>query len=496
MNNVKDTSSIKVKIFNGLFWKFMERVSAQGISFVLSIILARILMPEDYGVIAFVMVFINIANVFISNGLGESLIQKTTADDKDFSTVFYCSIIISLILYTIIYLASPLIANFYGNNNLIMIVRILSFKLILSSINTVQHAYVAKNMIFKKFFFSTIGGTILSGIIGIALAYNGFGVWALVAQYLINSTVDTVILFITVPWKPRFLFSLNSAKELIGFGWKLTVASLINEFYNQLRSLVIGKKYTSSDLAFYNRGNNFPSLIITNIDTSISSVMFPAMSKSNYSVEKVKELTKKSLRLTSFIIFPLMAGMVATSKQIVLILLTDKWIECVPYLQYACIYYATQPIQTANWQAIKSLGRSDICLKYELIKKIIGIALIIISMNISVDAIGVTNAIMGIIMMLINMIPNVKLLNYGFKEQFKDFSSTIFASIIMGILVYIIGYMNINIYAVLFSQIVVGIIIYLSMVKILKVEEYYYIIKIVEKIKKNKKQNLTTVLNK
>ena len=314
-------SSIKTKVMSGLIWTFGERITAQVVSFVVSIVLARILMPEEYGTISMVLVFINIANVFVSNGLGEALVQKKESDDTDFSTIFYCSFILSCILYVVLFLVAPSLAKFYKNERLIWVLRVLAIKIPISAISTVQHAYVSKHMIFKKFFFSTLGGTLLSGVVGIAMAVYGFGVWALVFQYLMNTIIDTVVLFITVPWRPRMIFSIESARSLINYGWKLMAASLINTVYNELRSLVIGRVYTSADLAYYNKGNQIPNLIITNVDTAIGNVIFPAMVQENDNRERLKQISRRAMKTTSFLIFPMLTGLIFVARPLIICLL-------------------------------------------------------------------------------------------------------------------------------------------------------------------------------
>lgn len=285
------SDNLKGKVMSGLIWTFGERVLAQVFSFVISIILARILMPEEYGVIAIILVFINLANVFVTNGFGESLIRKTDSNESDFSTVFYCNFFFSWVLYAILFISAPYIAKFYSQNSLTILLRVLALKLPVAAINTIQHAYVSKHMIFKRFFFSSLGGTLASGAAGLFMAYSGFGAWALVAQYLVDTFVDTAVLFFTIPWKPKLLFDKNSAKALIGYGWKLTASSFLNMLYSELRSLIIGRVYSSSDLAYYNRGNQFPSLIITNIDSTIGTVVFPVMTKVANEKERLRQVS-------------------------------------------------------------------------------------------------------------------------------------------------------------------------------------------------------------
>ena len=479
-------TSLKNQVISGLFWKFGERIIAQGVSFVISVILARLLMPEQYGVIALILIFINIANVFVTNGLGESLIQKQDSGDTEFSTMFYCSLAISGVLYMMIFIFAPFIASFYDNEELIILIRILALQLPLSAIKTIQHAYVSKHMMFRKFFFSTLGGTLISGTIGVIMAYQGCGVWALAEQYLVNSAIDMLVLFFTVPWRPKLMFDMQSAKILFAYGWKLMLSQLINTLYNELRSLIIGKTYSSADLAYYNRGNHFPSLIITNINTAISNVLFPAMSKVNNSIADVKNMTRRSMKVSSYIIFPLMAGMIAAAEPMVRVLLTEKWIFCVPFLRLCCIYWAFQPLQTANVQAIKAVGRSDICLKLEVIKKLIGFALLFASVPFGVFAIVISNTVYGGISMLINIRPNKKLIDYGYKEQFADIVPSFLLSAFMGGAVYAIGFIPTDAVIVLVIQIISGIALYIAVSYYFKIDSFVFLAGSIKKGKRAK----------
>lgn len=468
--------NLKGKVASGLIWKFGERIIAQGISFIISVILARLLLPELYGTVALVLIFINLANVFITSGLGEALIRNKDANDTDFSTVFYCSLAVSIVLYLILFFSAPFIADFYQNQELVQVLRILSLQIPLSSVKTVQHAYVSKNLLFKKFFFSTLGGTIVSGVIGIIMAYKGFGVWALVEQYLVNSIIDMTVLFFTVEWRPKLLFSRKSAKYAFSYGWKLVAASFINQLYSEARSIIIGKKYTTSDLAYYQKGDHFPSLVITNINSSISTVIFPAMASVNDDIERLRNMTRRSMKLTSYIIFPMLAGLMAVAEPMIHLLLTDKWMMCVPFLRLGCLYWLFQPVQTANYQAIKAVGRSDICLKLEFVKKGIGIALIILTMQISVYALALSNVFMAGLSMLLNMAPNKKLIGYGFKAQFIDIAPATLLSLAVGIGVWLISKLTIPDIAMLAIQILVGIAIYIGGSKILRIDSFYYLL--------------------
>lgn len=468
--------TLKQSVFSGLIWTFGERIIAQGISFILSIILARLLLPEEYGIIAIVLVFINLANVFVSNGFGEALVQKKNADNTDFSTAFYCSLVVAVVLYVALFLAAPLIAKIYRYNDLILVLRVLSLKIIISSVSTIQHAYVSRKMIFKRFFFSTIGGTLVSAVVGIGMAYAGLGVWALVAQYLVNTVIDTVILFITIPWRPSLSFSTQAAKRIVSYGWKITASALINTGYSELRNLVIGGFYTTTDLAFYNRGNQFPSLVITNIDTAIGKVVFPAMAQSNDDKIRLKAVSRRALKTTSYLIFPLLIGLMVIARPLVMILLTEKWEPCIFFLQVGCIYFMCQPIQTTNWQIIKAVGRSDLCFKLEVLKKAIGISMLIVSIAFGVKAIAVMSAIFGVISMIINMVPNGKLINYTVKEQMLDFLPALTISILMGILVHTVTLLEFNSILTLALQLFVGILTYIGSSIIFKIDSFVYLL--------------------
>ena len=476
MDKENKNVGIKGQVMSGLFWKFGERIIAQGVSFVVTMLLARLLLPEEYGIVALVMVFINLANVFVTTGLGDALVQRAQATRKDFSTIFYCGVGVSAVLYIIIFFSAPWIADFYDNQQLILVLRVLSIQIPLSSVKTVQHAYVQRHMIFRKFFWSTLGGTLISGVVGIAMAYAGYGVWALVAQYLVNSVIDMLILFITVNWKPHLEFDRKSAREMLNFSWSLVLSSFINEFYLELKSLLIGKYYREADLASYNKGNQFPALLINNINASISSVLFPAMAKCGDDPVALKNITRKSIRLSTYILLPMLAGLMAVAKPLVQLLLTDNWLPCVPFLQISCIFWMFQPSQTANVQAIKAAGRSDICLKLELVKKVIGVLLILVTIRINVYAVVIANAAFAGISACINIIPNKKLIHYGTWEQLRDVLPSIFLSLLVFFSAGVCLRLPLGSFAMLVVQICVGAAVYIAGSFILKVDSFYYLL--------------------
>lgn len=476
------------KVLSGLFWKFSERILAQVVTLIVSIVLARLLTPEDYGLIALVTVFITIANVFVVQGFGSALIQKRDADNVDFSSVFYANIVFSLFLYFILYISAPIISDFYGNDVICPVVRVLGLRVPIAAVNSIQQAYVSKNMIFKKSFFSALLGAVLSGIVGCSMAYMGYGIWALVAQYLTNSIVDTIVLWFTVKWRPNLVFSFNKIKSLLSYAWKLLASALLDTGYTQLRSLIIGKKYSSSDLAYYNQGQQIPQLLVVNINTAISSVLFPVISKYQNDLYMVKTLTRRAISVSSYIMWPMMIGLCVVAKPLVSIVLTDKWLPCVPYLQIWCISYAFWPIHTANLEAIKAIGRSDVFLRLEITKKVYGIALLLLTMNYGVMAIALSLIVSTLISCFVNALPNRDLLNYGFKDQIKDMLPSIFISCLMGIIVYSLHWLISNTFLLLIVQIICGILLYVFFSKIFRVAPFEYVLNILKDLLVKRKQ--------
>ena len=463
-------------IISSLIWKLMERTGVQGVQFIVQIILARILSPDDYGIISLITIFIALATVFVQSGFNTALIQKKNVKEEDFSSVLYISIIAATILYFILFISAPSIARFYRIEELKSVLRVISIVLFFGAFNSIQNAIIARTMQFKKLFIVSVLSILISGIVGIILAYLGFGVWALVMQQIVNQISITVILCFVVKWKPKLVFSISRVGDLFSYGWKLLVSSLIDTLYMNLRGLVVGKVYTSQTLAFYNRGEQFPQLIVSNINGSIQSVMLPTLASEQEDRKRVKELVRRSIVTSSFLLFPLMIGLAVVGEPLIKILLTDKWLPCVPFMQIFCLTYALWPIHTANLQAINALGRSDIYLKLEIIKKIVGITILSISIFYGVYAIALGGLVSGIISSFINSYPNLKLLNYSYREQIKDILPSLLLSIIMGIVVYGILYFNMSAILTLSIQIIVGAVVYLVLSKLFKLECYEYLL--------------------
>ena len=476
-----------MNVIKNFLWRLAERVGAQGVKLLVELVLARILLPEQYGVIAMVAVFITVFNVFVDSGLGNALIQKKDADDLDFSSVFWFNVVWCIVLYGILFLISPLVASFYHRDELTLILRVLGLQIVISGVKNVYQAYVSRTMQFRKFFFSTLGGTVGAAVIGITMAYRGYGVWALVAQQLFNVLTDTVILTITVKWHPKKMFSFERLKGLLSYGWKLLLSALLDTLYNEARSLIIGRKYTSEDLAFYNRGELFPQVIAANVNTSIDSVLLPTMSREQDERDKVRAMTRRAIMTSTYIMAPLMIGIACVGTPLVRLILTEKWMPCVPYLQIFCASMLFFPIHTANLNAIKALGRSDLFLKLEILKKVIGIALILITMHISVLAMALSTLLNSLICQLINTWPNRKLLDYSYKDQLKNILPNILLAAVMGGCVFAVGLIGLPDWATLLIQVALGAALYAGLSAATKNKSYRYLLDVLKNFR-NKEQ--------
>ena len=426
-----ENENTKSLVISSLIWKYLERIGYQGIQFIVSIILARLLLPSDYGAIAMITVFIAISEVFIQSGFSAALIQQKDVDDLDFSSVFYAGLAISIFIYLILFFASPLIAKFYNMPIITSVLRVLALVLIIGSINSVQISKISREMKFKKLFYSNLGAVLFSGSIGILLAYLGYGVWALVAQQIVFNLMSTVILTFTSGWRPKLMFSFERLKKLFSFGWKMLCSGLLDAVYRNIYNLVIGKKFSSETLGLYNKGEQIPKLVTVNIDGAISSVMLPAYSKEQEKKDKLKKMVKRTISTSSYLLFPLMFGLVATAEPVILVLLTEKWSGAIPFLRLLALVYMLYPISTANLQAIKAVGRSDYYLKLEIIKKVFGITVLFLTVPYGIYVMTVFHVITTFISTVINAYPTKKLLNYGYLEQIKAVLPALLLSIAM-----------------------------------------------------------------
>lgn len=469
-----------------IIWKFIERCGSQGVSFVLTIILARMLEPNEFGKITLVMVFVNLFQVFAEGGLGAALIQKKDVDDYDYSTVFYFNTILSVVLYMVIYFCAPLLANFLKDDIYTPVLRIMGISILISGLRNVLISYVAKNMQFKQLSISSIIAAIVSAGVGIFLAYRGFGLWALVGQFLVNTIVSTVILWIILKWLPRRKLSMERFQQLFKFGWKVFLTNMIMTIYDDLTVLIIGKKYSDEQLGFYDQGRKFPRVIISNINTSVDSVLFSKMSDEQDNAIKLREIASEVLKMSTYVIFPIVFGLIACSTIFVPVILTEKWLPCIPYLIIFGIYYMTYPYNTVCTNAIKAVGKSGILLKIEIIKKIYEIAIIIVCMQLGVVYIALGLLVSGILNLLVNAIACKIVIGYGPLKQLKDTCFILIINLIMASIVYLISFIPIRPLFVLVIQVIVGFFIYVVLSKIFKIDSFTIIVTKIKNILKTR----------
>ncbi len=465
---------MKEKVMASFFWKFLERFGSQLIQFVLQIVLARLLFPEDFGNYVIAFVFIKIAIGIIQNCFNTALIQKKEIDDLDLSSSLCFTMIISLCLFIVLFFTAPFIAKLYKISILIPLIRVLGIMLIFKSIGVIYQAILVKELKFKELFYINSVSLLVSCISGIIIALKGYGVWALVYQQVINSFVNTAMLVIIVNFKPKLAFSLNRVKVLFNFGSKLLISSIIDNVYVSLYSLLIGKKYNSTTLGYYNRGMQLPTVIIQNFSTSVSQVIFPVLSKEQDHKKKSKSILRTSIKLSCYVAFPIAIGLIVCAKNIIVVLFSAKWIKSVIYFQISALICMFLPVHAINLQAINSVGKSNIFLKLEIIKKVLGITVILITLK-SLKWLLIGQIIVSFLSLFINMFPNKKLFNYTIGNQFIDMLPSFILSVCMGIVVYLIGFIKISMFLLLIIQILSGILIYVLLSILFKVECFIYL---------------------
>lgn len=468
----------------------MERFGVQGIQFLLQLVLARLLSPEHYGTLSMMVIFTALANVFIQTGFNTALIQNQDVTEDDFSSVFWVTLVIAAVMYGIVFAAAPAIATFYAMPEIVTPLRVLALMLFPGAMNSIQLAKVSRELDFKKVFYSNIGGILIAGLAGVVIAFMGGGLWALVVQNILNITVACVVMRFTVNWRIRLVCNLRRVLELFRFGWKLLVSGLLNTLYGNLSGLVIGKKYNSDTLGYYNRGQQFPALLIDSINSAIESVMLSAMSAEQDDRIRVKDMMRTSMTMSAYIVFPMMAGLAAVATPLVRLLLTDKWLACVPYMQVCCFSTAFYPVHSCNLQAINAMGRSDLFLKLEIVKKSYGIVVLAIAVFCfeSPLAIAMTGLITTWIGWFVNSFPNKKLIGYSYKEQIFDLFPILFMALGMCAVVLLVGKWcqgaGIVTILTILLQIIVGVVLYALLSILVKPRSFIMLLEAVKKIRR------------
>lgn len=472
---------------NSFLWKLLERTLTQGIKFIVQVVLARILLPTEYGIVALIAIFISVADVLVQSGLNIALIQKKDADDVDFSSVFYASISLSVVVYIVLYVSAPIIAEFYGEEILISVVRVFGLIILVNAINSVQVAYISRKLNFRSNFISSLAGTAISGIISIWMAVVGYGVWAMVVQQLIQQLVSVTILFFLVKWRPTKQFSTQRLRTMFSYGWKVMVASFVALLTEKAYSLLIGKVYNSETLGYYDRGHQFPFVIIGNINTSINTVLLPSLSKKQSDILAIKGMTRTAISLSSFFVIPAIAGLIAISKPLVVVLLTEKWLMCVPFLQMECLFYATLPLMSANGQAARAIGRSDIGLILEVTKTVLTLICLLLFYKCGILTIVGLRVLISFIMVIISSAINERLIDYKISEWMHDVLPSILLSIIMGVAVYLVQLIGLSNVLTLILQILSGTVIYFGLASLLKFNSMLIVMNYIKRLNVERK---------
>lgn len=483
---------VKSKAISGTLWKLAERIGAQLVSMIVSILLARILVPEDYSVVSIVAIFFSFCNIFITSGLSSGLVQQKEADELDFSSVLFANLGLAAALYLIVFFAAPYIAKLYEMPILIPVIRVMGLNFFVYMVKSVVSAKISRTLEFKKFFLATIVGTAISAVVGIAMAYNGMGAWALVAQQSTNAIIDTILLIVVTKIKFVFRFSFKRLKPIIKYSWKILATNFVGTIYAELKPLIVGIKYSTVNLAYFNKGENFPKTISSSLEGTLSAVLFPAISRVNNDGDAVLRFSRKFFKVSSYLIFPAMLGLMGVGENFIKVILTDKWMPILPFFQIFCLYYMLYFITLGCGQIYKAIGQSGLLLKLEIAKKTISLVILFLFVvfSSSVVVFALATIVTIVTVLIIDSIMLKKYIGYKFRYQLKDFLSNLIISIIMFIAVYFVGQLKLNIYVGLAAQIAVGIIVYLILSIITKNENFGFCLNMVKsffkgKIKKN-----------
>lgn len=455
-------SNLKQQVVKGFAWALLERFSMQGVSFLISMILARLLTPEDYGTIALLMIFISISQVFADSGFGNALIQKKNATEEDFNSVFYLSLIMSTFIYGILFCLAPWVARFYETPELVALLRFLGLSIIINAVNSIQNAELSRKLLFHLSFRISLISLGATAVTGVMLAYLGYGPWALAWSTMVGALVGVLTRWYFIAWRPQWMFSWSSIRQLFRYGWKLTVSALLDVGYRDLSALLIGKLYSREDLAFVNRGRALPQMAMDSINGTLGRVAFPALAQLQDQREKVRETMRRMMVSSTFFVFPLMAGLAICAPSLVPLLFGEQWIPVAPYVRLTCFSFALWPFHTINLQAIMALGRSDLFLKLEIIKKIIGLIAIFATVKFGVWwMIAVGAFVTGPMGVIINSWPNRQLLHYTIGMQVKDIFPSALLCGGMAVLLVPMAYLPLPPWVILLLQIPMGMVVYL-----------------------------------
>lgn len=453
------------KIRNGFIWKTMERFSVMGVQFLLQLMLAQILSPEDFGIVAILTIFVAFTNVIAQSGLTTALVQKKEISEIEISSVFNFSIAVGIIAYIIIFISAPYIGAFFNMPHLVLPLRIIMLSIFPFLYNSVQISLLRRELKFKILFLCTIVATVLSGGSAIYMALRGYGIWALIVQQLLYSSIICILITFIQKWRPKPVLKLKIIKPLINYGSKVLGTSLVNELFVELRTIVIGGMYSASSLAFFNRGRSFPDLLMKSIIASMQAVLLPVLSQrqSNINIDTLRSATRKSIMLSSYITWPLLTMLAICAPAFISLVLTDKWLPCVKFIYIFCIYFSVWPIETINLQLYYAVGRSGLVLKIETLRKFFDLVALLATMYFGVIWIAVGAAIVSVLCIPLYMMSCRTVINYSIMEQIRDVTPNMITTLLSGVLAYMISYIEIGNLSLMVLQVITFVLIYYAL---------------------------------
>ncbi len=473
--------SLKSKAIRGTFWSSIERFSVQGILFVVMIIMARILTPSDYGLVGMLAIFIAISQSLIDSGFSQALIRKQDRSETDNSTVFYFNIGVGTILYLVLYFCAPLIAAFYKQPILTPLTRAIGIGLIFNSLTVVQRALLTVNLDFKTQAKASLIGVLISGVLGIWMAYTGFGVWAIVAQQLCNLALVTLSLWFFSKWRPLRTYSWKSFRELFGFGSKLMISGLLDTAYRNIYLIVIGKIFKASDLGYFTRGQQFSDLVSSNVTGILQRVTYPVLCTIQDEDDRLREAYRKILKITAFVMFPLLVGLAAVSKPMIITLLTDKWIFTATLLIPLCLTGMWYPVHAINLNLLQVKGRSDLFLKLEIVKKAVAVTILCVTIPFGLITMCWGMLVNSLIALVINTRYTGRLIHLGFLSQMRDILPTLAISLTMGTAVYTtMAFLSVSSISALLIGIAEAAVIYIALAKVFRFNEFTELLSLIK----------------
>lgn len=479
--------SLKNKTIKGVGWSAADALLGQGVTFIVGLVLARLLSPDEYGLIGICLIFTTVLNGIVDSGFSNALIRKKDVTDEDYNTMFTTNMAISIVLYVFLFISAPLVSGFFHRIELTALVRVTGLILFFNALSITQVTILTKNIDFKTKTKASLVSAIISGVIGIAMAFMGYGVWSLVAQQLSKQLLYTLCLWVLSKWWPKFTFYKDSFKYMWGFGWKLLASGILNNVWNQLYQVVIGRCYTSSTLGHYTRANEYASIFSSNLTLIVQRVSYPVLAEIQDDKERMVQGYRKVIKITMFVTAVCMISLGAVSEPLIYTLIGTKWQEAATYLPLICISMSLYPLHAINLNILQVLGRSDIFLYLEILKKIVGIVPIVIGIFCGIYYMLLTSILTGVISLYLNTWYTGKTLNYSFWKQLRDIAPSYFTALVIALAVYFLKYLSLPYYVVLMLQIIVGLVACITISEIFKFDEYKELKTIVIKVVNRKK---------